>query len=130
MLGNSTTANKINPGRIRELLSIPVTGKSAPSSTKKIVNKSYVTINRKPYREVEKNVMCYLSRVSLSSVDFLVDRDANGGVAGNNVRIMSKYSDRNVDVRGIENYEITSMPLVAAGGVALTTSGEVIVIMH
>ena len=43
---------------------------------------------------------------------------------------MSKYSDRTADVRGIVNHEITSVPLATPGGVALSTSGEVIVIMH
>ena len=33
-------------------------------------------------------------------------------------------------MRGIDNHEITSIPLVTAGGVTSTTSGEVILIMH
>ena len=41
---------------------------------------------------------------------------------------MSKYPHRTTDVRGIHNHEITSVPLVTAGGVTLSTSGEVIVI--
>ena len=74
--------------------------------------------------------MHYLSKISRSSVDSLVDRRANGGVAGNDIRVMSKHPDRSVDVRGIDNHEITSVHLVTSSGVALSTSGEVIVIMH
>ena len=34
------------------------------------------------------------------------------------------------NVRGIDNHEVTSIPLVTAGDFTLTNSGEVIVIMH
>jgi hypothetical protein len=71
-----------------------------------------------------------LSKVSRSSVDSLVDRSANGRVAGNDVRVIAKYPDRTADVHGIDNHDITSIPLVTAGGVTLTNSGEVIVIMY
>ena len=89
-----------------------------------------MNINGKVFREVGKHVIYYLSKVSRSSVDSLVDRGANGGVAGNDVRVIAKHPDRTVDVRGIDNHEITHIPLVTAGGVTSTTSGEVIVIMH
>ena len=59
-----------------------------------------------------------------------MDGGDDGGVAGNDVRVIAKRQDRTVDVRGIENHEIASIPLVTAGGVTLTTSGEIIVIMH
>ena len=59
-----------------------------------------------------------------------MDRGANGGVAGNDVRVIAKYADRTTDVRGLDNYEIASIPLVSADDVTLTTSGEVIIIMH
>ena len=75
-------------------------------------------------------MVCCLSKVSRSSVDSLVDRGANGRVSGNYLRAMSKYPDRTIDSRAIDNHEITSMPLVTAGGVELPTSGELIVIMH
>ena len=35
-----------------------------------------------------------------------------------------------MDVRGIYNHEITSIPLETSGSVTLTTSGELIIIMH
>ena len=90
MLVNSNTANKINLRGIKKLLPIPGKDKSAPSSTKKIVNKSEITINGKIYQEVEKHVMCPLHKVSRSSVDSLVDRGTNDGVAGNDARVTSK----------------------------------------
>ena len=94
------------------------------------MNKSEITINGKIYRQVEKHVIHCMCKVSSSLVDSLVDRGANGRVEGNDARVMSKHLDRTVDVRGIDSHEITSMPIVNAGDVALFTSGEVIVIMH
>ena len=48
-----------------------------------------------------------------------MDRGANGGIAGDDVRIIEK-SDRTVDVRGIDNHQITNIPIVTAGGVIKT----------
>ena len=59
-----------------------------------------------------------------------MDRGHNGVVAGNAVRVIAKHPDRTVDVRGVDNHEIAHVPLVTAGSVTLTTSGEVIIIMH
>ena len=59
-----------------------------------------------------------------------MDRGANGDAASNVVRVIAKHPDRTVDVRGIYNHKITSIPLVTIGGFALTTSGAVMIIMH
>lgn len=59
----------------------------------------------------------------------LVDRGANGGIAGNDVRIINR-TNKSVNVRGIDDHQITDIPLVTAGGVAQTQKGEVIVILH
>ena len=71
-----------------------------------------------------------MSNVIRSSADSLVDTGVNNDVSSNHVRVIVKHHDRTVDVHGIDNHEITSVPLVTIGGVALTTSGEVILIMH
>ena len=62
-------------------------------------------------------------------VGSLIDRGANGGLAGNDVRIISK-TDREVDVSGIDGHQMSNLPIVTAGGVVLTQRGEVIVIMN
>ena len=81
-------------------------------------------------REVGKHIVYYLSKISRSSLDSVVDREANGGVVGNDVRIIAKHPDSTVDVRDINNHGISSILLAAAGGVTLTTLGELIIIMH
>ena len=44
--------------------------------------------------------------------------------------MLGNHLYRTTHIRGINNYEITSIPLVTTGRVALTTSSEVILIMH
>ena len=59
-----------------------------------------------------------------------MDRGANGGVGGSDVRVIETYADRKVNIRGIDNHEISAISLVTSGGVTATITGEVIVIMH
>ena len=59
----------------------------------------------------------------------LVDRGANGGIAGNDVRVIEKLH-RHVDVQGIDNHKMDNIPIVTAGGVTKTQRGEVILILN
>jgi hypothetical protein len=59
----------------------------------------------------------------------LVDRWANGGVAGSDVRVIFKTS-RTVDIKGIDNYQVTDVPIGTVGGVVNTQKGPVIALFH
>ena len=59
----------------------------------------------------------------------LVDRGANGGIAGSDVRIIERLN-RHVDVQGIDNHQLNNVPIVTAGGVTKTHRGDVIVILN
>ena len=59
----------------------------------------------------------------------LVDRGANGGICGNDVRVISK-TGRTVDVQGIDIHQIVDIPIVTAGAVISTQRGYVVLIMH
>ena len=61
--------------------------------------------------------------------ELLLDRGANGGIAGENVRVIN-YTGRHVDVRGIDNHQIIGIPIVTAGAVMDSQRGPVIGIMH
>ena len=111
-------------------MSTPSKGNPTPSSTKKIACESKININSKIHREVGKNTIYYLSKVSWSSVDYLVDGGADSDVAGNNVRVIAKHPDTTVVIRGIDNNEIIDVLLMNAGGVTPTTKGDVSVIMN
>ena len=94
VLVNSTAAKNINPGDIRKLMSTTNKPNNSPPS-KKTVFKSEIVIDgethRKDgesYRKVNVCVTYQLSKTNRSSPYSLVDRGANGGVAGNDVRVI------------------------------------------
>ena len=59
----------------------------------------------------------------------LVDRGANGGIAGSDVRVIEMLH-RSVDVQGIDNHKMENIPIVTAGRVTKTQRGEVILILN
>ena len=68
-------------------------------------------------------------RSSIDDTTSLIDRGANGGLAGGNMRIIA-VTDRRVDISGIDNHQLTGLRIVTAGGVIPTQRGEVIGIFH
>ena len=67
--------------------------------------------------------------LSKSKKGALVDRGANGGLAGSDVRAIH-VSSREVDVQGIDNHRLTNIPIVTAAGVVDTQKGPVVLIMN
>ena len=59
----------------------------------------------------------------------LIDRGANGGVAGADVRVIDVTS-RSVNVQGISDHQLTDLKIVSCGGVTETQHGPVIAIFH
>jgi hypothetical protein len=54
----------------------------------------------------------------------LMDRGANGGVAGTDVRVIFK-TGRTVDIIGIDNHQCTNIDIGTVGGVIQTQKGPV-----
>jgi hypothetical protein len=59
----------------------------------------------------------------------LIDRGANGGVAGSDTRLIDK-SLHSVHIQGINDHMIKDVPIGTVGAVVSTQRGEVIAIMH
>jgi hypothetical protein len=59
----------------------------------------------------------------------LIDRGANGGVAGTVVRVIFK-TGRTVDIRGIDNHQCTNVDIGTVGGAINTQKGPIIGIKH
>ena len=59
----------------------------------------------------------------------LVDRGANGGILGNDARVIVTHQ-RRVDVTGIDNHQMTGLKMVDAAGRVLTQKGPVIAILR
>ena len=58
----------------------------------------------------------------------LVDRGANGGILGNDARVLLQHQSQ-VDVTGIDNHELNSLRIVDASAKITTQRGDVIVIL-
>jgi hypothetical protein len=59
----------------------------------------------------------------------LIDRGANGGVSGTDVRVIFK-TGRTVDIRGIDSHQCTNIDIGTVGGVIQTQKGTIIGIIH
>ena len=81
-------------------------------------------------RNVSMTLLNYVVlKLTRSNKGTLIDRGANGGVAGNDARIINK-SDRSVNITGIDNHEMKNIPMGTVGGVVKSQRGEVVAIMH
>ena len=119
------TRRSAPPGDIRRVL-------GTPPSTKPVANDEMV-INGKRYRRinVHQRITYNISNIKDTKLGSLVDRGANGGLAGGDVRIIHKdESPRLVDVSGIDSHQVTNLPIVTVGGVVPSQRGPVIAIMH
>jgi len=89
-----------------------------------------IVVNGKRYHQIHAHCILYsVSSHKFHKAGSLVDRGANGGIAGDDVCIIEK-SDQTVDVCGIDNHQITNIPIVTAGGVVPTQYGPIIAILH
>jgi hypothetical protein len=66
-----------------------------------------------------------------SRTDFkaLVDRGANGSIAGGDMRVIER-SDKTINLCGLDDHTVRDLYLAKAGGVVKTSSGEIIIIVH
>ena len=95
------TKTKLQPGDIRRVLS---SSQNKPSTT---ANREVHTHERATY-----NVSAH---IHMSSRGALVDRGANGGLAGADVHVIAR-TDRKVNVSGIDNHQMTNLSIVSARG--------------
>ena len=59
----------------------------------------------------------------------LVDRGANGGLAGSDMRVLHK-THRKINIQGIDNHEVTGLDVVTAATLLNTSQGKVIGIFN
>ena len=59
----------------------------------------------------------------------LVDRGANGGLAGSDMRVIHK-THRRINIQGIDNHEVTGLDVVTAATLLNTSQGKVIGIFN
>ena len=120
-----TKKKPLPPGNVKRLLSPMANNSTKPKPPQE------VNLNGTVYRQV--NVARTLYSISschaVGRKGSLIDQGANGGIAGEDVRIIGK-TDRSVDIQGIDNHWMTEIPIVTAGGVINTQKGPVIAILN
>jgi len=105
-------------------MSKPNASPAPPSKDEEIV------VNGKQYHQVHAHCILYsVSSHKSCKPGLLVDRGSNGGIAGNDICIIEK-SDQMVDVCGINNHQITNIPIVTTRGVVTTQHGPIVTILH
>jgi hypothetical protein len=99
-------------------------------SQRQRLDKPSVMINGVEYIVKLNNVMYQVFNHKQTTLPLaLIDRGANGGVAGSDTRLIDK-SLRSVHIQGIDNHMIKDVLISTVGAVVNTQHGEVIAIMH
>jgi hypothetical protein len=82
------------------------------------------------FQEKQK-YMYSLVQASCRKKSPLIDQGVNGGITGIDTRVIERHYHRTVDIRGIDNHEITtSIPIVTAGAVVRSQPGDAILLMR
>ena len=82
-----------------------------------------------PERSINHHFTYHLARASQAEHGSLVDRGSNGGLAGSDVRILSR-SSRKCTVTGIDSHELQGVDVVQCGALVETNHGIVNLIMN
>ena len=82
-----------------------------------------------PSYSINKTHIYHVSKHSSSHYGSLIDRGANGGLAGSDVRILER-TGRTVSVTGIDNHELPGFDIVTCAALLNTSHGKVVLIMH
>jgi hypothetical protein len=70
-----------------------------------------------------------ISRHSIvGTISFLIDRGANGGLAGSDIKVINK-TDRSASITGINNHTLPDLDIVTAAGLVESQNGPIIVIL-
>jgi hypothetical protein len=110
----------MDPGNIRKVLAASrntiSTGSLRPHGTTK---------------PLQSNVLQYqVSRHTVqNTTSALVDRGANGGLAGSDVTVLHK-TGRSANITGINEHTLSNLDIVTAAGLVESQRGPIVVIMH
>ena len=114
ILVNSATSGKpLTPSDIRRVMS---------SSSKRYQGGN-------PTLDARMHVTYVVASHRTADTHSLIDRGSNGGVAGKDVRVISK-SHRKVDIRGIDNHQLNNIQIGTVGAYVETNKGPVIAVFH
>jgi hypothetical protein len=114
--------NDIHPGDITRVHSQSMAKGAAPPARKSVVQDGVT------YYAANQHIQYWASSHRQVRTGTLIDRSANGGIAGDDVWIIN-HTGRQVDVQGVDTHQIVDIPVGTAGAI-VKTQGEVITILH
>ena len=136
LLAHATDRHKqVHPASMARFLSkssnMKGKSKDKPATTFAAHNNE-ITLDGKRYRQVNMtNVTYSVSTRQRNQQGALVDCGANGGVAGEDMRVIEYHDEgKVVDISGVDNHRVNNVRLATCGGVTTSQYGEVIVIGH
>ena len=88
-----------------------------------------VSFKQKEHKQKIHMAQYMFSRKSTYTGNQLIDRGANGGLAGADMRILSK-TGRNITTVGIDNHELTGLPIVTCAAKFETNDGPIVGIFN
>ena len=119
LINAAKTGTALKPGDIRRVMS--TTSKRYEGAAKSTQSTREVNTATIVYKVTHSN--------TTAPRNSLIDRGANGGIAGEDVRVVFKTS-RSVDIQGIDNHQMRDVDIGTVGGVVNTLKGPVIAIFH
>ena len=133
LLAHVTKRTSLPPGDIRRVLStfgkLSADVTSATSLQSDIPASSGASLPSAPTSINMANLTYAVAVHRNVRVGALIDRGANGGIAGDDLRLINR-TGRQVDIQGIDNHQLVDIPIVTAGAVLNTQRGPVIGIFH
>ena len=117
----SRTAHSLHPGDLRRMLVNKLDREVAPTT-------KTVTIDGKTYRQVNMNIVYNVYASSHGNTSSLVDRGSNGGVGGQDVRVIHFHPHQKVDIQGLDNHRLNDIRVATVGGIVMTTRGLVVAV--
>ena len=114
LLAHVIKKKPMQPGNIKRSFSPAANGKPKQN---RIYYPQKVNVNGIIYRQVNTVSMTYKvpSTQATKNKSALIDRGANCGIAGDDVRIIAR-TGRSVDIQGIDNHRINEISIVNVGG--------------
>ena len=124
--------NTLAPHDIRRILSAQRNTSTSTSSNvqgNELDNRVIQGSDGKMYFRL--NLHYRVSNMRQKNEDSLIDRGANGGFAGSDVRVLEITDPhQTVDLHGIENHAVKNLKLGTVAGLVQTHRGSVVCIMH
>jgi len=100
-----------------------------PKSSSGMPSKGETKTQQFQAQQFQANMLYRVCNFQHAKVASLIDGGANGGLIGDDARILNKTM-RKVDISGIDNHQVTGLDVVTAAGLVRADKGFIILIMH